>query len=62
MRDIDKDLITASEYGHLNVVKELVSIGADVTAWDNSAVRRASWYGHTKVVEYIKSLNKEKVS
>ncbi len=43
----------ASEYGHLKVVKYLVSQGADVTVVDDYAVRMASENGHLKVVKYL---------
>jgi ankyrin repeat protein len=45
----------ASENGHLDVVKYLVSQGADITADDNYAVRWASFYGHLEVVKYLVS-------
>ena len=40
----------ASENGHLEVVKYLVSKGSDVTARNNYAVRWASHNGHLELV------------
>jgi hypothetical protein len=41
----------------LEVVKYLVSVGADIHADDDAAVRLTSENGHLEVVEYIKSLD-----
>ena len=43
----------ASEKGYLEVVKYLVSKGADVQGNNNSAVRWASYYGYLEVVKYL---------
>ena len=49
----NRALRTASERGHLSVVKYLVEHGADITAQDNEAVILASVYGHLSVVKYL---------
>ena len=47
----------ASHYGHLDVMKYLVSIGADITArWNRCAIGGASCNGHLDVVKYLVSL------
>ncbi|QTF49398.1 putative ankyrin repeat protein [Acanthamoeba polyphaga mimivirus] len=46
----------ASEEGHLEVVKYLVSLGADIRAHNDYAVRMASMDGHHEVVKYLLSL------
>ncbi len=46
----------ASENGHLEIVKYLVSLGADVRALDNYAVRYASENGHLETVKYLTSV------
>ena len=46
-------LILASKNGHLETVKNLIEIGADVTAQDNCAVRWVSGNGHLEMVEYL---------
>ena len=43
----------ASEYGHLGMVKYLVSLGADIRSCNNEAVQLASEYGHIEVVKYL---------
>jgi hypothetical protein len=45
----------ASRNGHLGVVKYLVSLGADVMALNNQAVRMATEVGYTEVVEVLAS-------
>jgi ankyrin repeat protein len=51
----DKLMCCVSRYGHLQVVKYLVSQGANVHAYANYAVRLASENGHLKVVKYLVS-------
>jgi ankyrin repeat protein len=53
----EKNTLTQIEAqcGNLEVVKYLVSQGADITADDNHALRWASAYGHLKVVKYLVS-------
>jgi uncharacterized protein YnzC (UPF0291/DUF896 family) len=43
----------ACEDGDLEIVKLLIENGADVTAEDNYAIRRASQNGHLEVVKYL---------
>jgi len=45
----------ASYEGHLNVVKYLVSKGADIHAGDDESLRWASYEGHLNVVKYLVS-------
>lgn len=49
-------LIDAAYYGQLEIVKDLVASGADVTTWRNCPVRYASQEGHLEVVEYLVAL------
>ena len=42
--------------GHLEIVKYLVSLGADIRSYNDYAVRWASRYGHLEVVKYLVSL------
>jgi hypothetical protein len=46
----------ASGEGHLETVKYLVSLGADIKAQNNSAVIEASGGGHLETVKYLVSL------
>ncbi len=46
-------LILASAEGHLEVVKYLVSEGADIHAENDCAARWASRKGHLEVVKYL---------
>jgi len=46
-------LKSASEHGHLELIKHLVSLGADVTKYSNYSLRYASKNGHFKVVKYL---------
>ena len=49
----NRALMSASEEGHLEIVKYLVENGADVTVEDNFPVRSASEDGHLSVVKYL---------
>src|SRR5581483_8827976 len=44
------------ENGYLSIVQYLISLGADIHAYDNYAVRRASENGHLSVVQYLVEL------
>ena len=57
----NKSLRKASEKGHLEVVKYLMSLPdkIDPSAENNFAIRWASLYGHLEVVKYLMSLPKE---
>ena len=47
--------IDSAEYGHLEIVKYLVSQGADIHAWNNWALRGSASNGKLKVVKYLAS-------
>jgi hypothetical protein len=49
-------LIFASQYGQLEVVQYLVSVGANIYADTDHAVRFASENGHLEVVQYLVSV------
>src|SRR5581483_1667920 len=49
-------LIWNCENGHLSTVQYLVSVGADIYAYNNDAVRRASENGHLSTVQYLVSV------
>ena len=49
-------LFWASGNGHLETVKYLVSLGADIKAEDNYIVRLASGSGHLETIKYLVSL------
>ena len=51
--DNDAAIQLASYFGHLDVVRYLVSQGANINTDDNYAVRSASWRGHLDVVAYL---------
>ena len=51
--DKEKVLMGVAEYGHLEVVKLLLTAGADVHALNNYALRWAATNGHTEVVELL---------
>jgi len=48
--------LSASQNGHLDIVKYLVMHGADKTAQNNCAARWAKKYNHTDIVEYLEQV------
>src|SRR5581483_1173721 len=62
--DFSKTLLSNAKYGlswncekgHLSTVQYLVSVGADIHADNNSAVRCASEKGHLSTVQYLVSV------
>lgn len=46
-------LYIASEFGHLNIVKYLIDLGADFHSVDEYALYRAACNGHLHIVEYL---------
>jgi ankyrin repeat protein len=46
-------LMIACEYGHLELTKFLLSIGADPTANESCSVRMASHNGHLEIIEIL---------
>jgi len=46
----------AATNGHLEIVKYLVTLGADIRAADNYAVKMASRNGYLEVVKYLVTL------
>jgi ankyrin repeat protein len=50
---LDQQLITASMHGDLNLIKELISQGADIHAGNDYALRYASSRGYLEVVKYL---------
>jgi hypothetical protein len=53
--DLNRALRWAAEKGHLDMIKYLVSQGADVTACNNMAIRWAARKGQLEVVQYLVS-------
>lgn len=51
--DISEALIYASKYGHLEMVKYLVLLGANISSYDNFAIRYASHYGNLDIVKFL---------
>lgn len=43
----------AVENGHIEILEYLVTMGADIRAQDDLAVRKASMKGHLKIVKYL---------
>jgi ankyrin repeat protein len=54
--NVNHAFVWAACNGHLNLVKYLVKLGADVTARDNDAVVWAASNGHLSVVKYLVEL------
>ena len=54
--DIALTLIEACRYGNLELVKYLVSLGADLRAWNDEPIVRASISGNLETVKYLVSL------
>ena len=52
---LDSELVWASRYGHIEVVRELIRAGANVHAYDDLALRYASSNGHIEVVQLLKT-------
>jgi len=50
---LNNQLREASADGHLDIVKRLVSKGADVNTNDGHSLRLASYYGHLEIVKYL---------
>ena len=46
-------LIEASRTGNLDLIKDLISKGADIHAQDDEALRWASKHGHLEIVNYL---------
>jgi ankyrin repeat protein len=56
MREIDKELIKASEYNYLEKVKQLLEEGADVNAKDDFGKTALMWaceYGYKEIAELL---------
>jgi len=54
--DLDNSLCYVSEKGHLEVVKYLISMGADVHTRNDYPLGLASMNGHLEVVKYLISM------
>lgn len=52
----EHELIYAIINGDLKRVKSLVKQGADIDYKENYALRKAVYYGHRDIVEYLESL------
>jgi ankyrin repeat protein len=57
--NIPQVLYIAAVNGSLNVIKYIVSIGADIHVQDDYAVRWASAHGHLDVVKYLVSVGSD---
>ena len=53
VNNLDEQLTFASRVGHTKVVKLLLNAGANVHAWNDTALRLASHYGHTEIVKIL---------
>jgi ankyrin repeat protein len=51
--ELDKQLIQASENGHVDVVRDLLAAGANVHVRDDDALFWASYNGHVDVVREL---------
>lgn len=56
MRKIDQDLIDAVYSGSLDEVKHLVSVGANVKAGNNRAIRFAAAFGELEIMKFLISV------
>jgi len=54
--NMNNELCWASEYGYLEYLKYLVSIGADIHAGGDYAIRYAAAHGHLDTVKYLISI------
>ncbi len=54
--DIDRLLMCASKYGHLDIVQYLFLLGANINTQLNFAIRYASLNGHLDIVQYLVSV------
>jgi ankyrin repeat protein len=54
--DVNEVFQFSAKNGYLEAVKYLASVGADITAKDNYAVRWAAYNGHLETVKYLVSL------
>src|SRR6056297_60661 len=55
-KDNNSAIQLASQNGHLEVVKYLLSVGCDPQADDNEAIQLASTNGHLEVLKYLVSV------
>ena len=51
--DINTDLIEACEYGDLELVQDVIKLGADISTKDNLPLLMASKNGHFEIVKYL---------
>jgi ankyrin repeat protein/superfamily II DNA or RNA helicase len=51
--DINTDLIEACEYGDLELVKDVIELGADISTQDGLPLVMASKNGHLDIVKYL---------
>ena len=51
--DLNEKLFGAAANGHLDTVKYLVSQGADIQAYNDSALRLAAKNGHYLILSYL---------
>lgn len=54
--DINTDLIDACEFGDLELVQDVIALGADISIKDNLPLVMASKNGHLDIVKYLVSL------
>ena len=52
-RQLNEALIEAAKEGQLENVKELINLGANVKANNNSPLFESCYNGHTKTAEYL---------
>jgi ankyrin repeat protein len=53
--DDDHAISRASAEGNLNIVKLLVSYGADIHVYDDEPLRNAASHGYIRVIKYLVS-------